>query len=65
MKKEVGIAIKVRKQVTSSNHSQQIYPILGTIITQIQMHALTKHFLAHPQNLIPTLPGALCIYILY
>ena len=33
-----GITIKVSKQATSSNQSQEIYPVLTTAMTQSQMY---------------------------
>ena len=41
------------------------HPVLATVITQSQMHVQIKHSLAHLQDLIPTLTGVFCIYILY
>ena len=57
LKTEVGITIKVSKQVTSSNQTQEIYPVLATVITQSQMHVQIKHSLAHLRDVIPTLTG--------
>ena len=41
------------------------HPVLATAVTQSQMHVQIKHSLAHLQDLIPTLAGVFCIYILY
>ena len=41
------------------------HPVLATVITQSQMHVQIKHSLAHLQDLIPTLAGLFCTYILY
>ena len=62
LKKEVGIAIKVWKQVTNLNQSlteiPMHYPVLATVITQNQIHVQIKHSLANLQDIITTLTGA-------
>ena len=55
MKKEVGIAIKSNQR---SNQLKAVTrPALATVITQSQMYAQTKHYLACLQDVIPTLAG--------
>ena len=67
LKREVGITIKVSKQVTNSNQSQEIsmhHPVLPAVY-QSQMHVQIKHSLVHLQDLIPNLAGVFRITIYF
>ena len=63
MKKEVGIVINSKQTSNQLEPVTKIYPVMGTVITQSQMHALTKDILAHLQDLIPTLMLAMFYHI--
>ena len=51
------MAIKSKQLSNQLNQSQEIYPVLATVITQSQIQVQVKHSVTHLQDLIPTLAG--------